>query len=121
MSIFITEPARRDRDRSVKLTWDLGPSTNFHGEPCTASAQLFVYHDGDRKRFVAIAQRIDLSPAGGTMFTIGKNTSVDLPSTPCARYSAKGLDAAASAALAELRSRIDEPAVQAVANPASPA
>jgi hypothetical protein len=121
MSIFITEPARRNRDRSVQLTWDLGPSTNFHGEPCTAAAQLFVFHDGDRKRFVATAQRIDLSPTGGEMFTIGKNTSVDLPNTPCARYSAKALETAVSTALAELRSRIDEPAVQAVANPGSPA
>lgn len=121
MSIFYSEPVRRDRDRSAKLTWDLGPTTSFHGEACTGVAQLFVYHDRDRKRFVATVQRIDISPIGGEMFTIGKNTAVNLPSAPCARFSAKAFDAAVDAALAALRLRADEAEVQAVADPASPA
>jgi hypothetical protein len=121
MSIFDSEPTRSDRDRSAKLTWELGPTVSFHGEPCTAVAQLFVYHDRDRKRFVATVQRIDISPIGSEMFTIGKNTAVNLASTPCARFSAKAFDAAVRAALSALRVRADEPEVQAVANPASPA
>lgn len=120
-SIFHSEPTRRTRDRSVKLTWELGPTTSFHGEPCTAVAQLFVFHDRDRKEFVANVQRIDISPIGSEMFTIGKNTDARLARTPCARFSAKAFDAAVTAALAELRLRADEPEVQAVANPASPA
>lgn len=121
MSIFHSEPARRDRDRSTKLTWELGPTKNFHGEDCAAVAQLFVFHDRDRKQFVANVQRIDISPIGSEMFTIGKNTEARLASTPCARFSAKAFDATVTAALAELRLRADEPEVQAVANPASPA
>lgn len=109
MTIFETEPARKDGDRSVTLTWDLGPGTTRDDEPCTALAQLLVLHQGDRKRFLAVAQRTDLVDYHGRQietFAIGSGTRVQFVPVPVARYSAKALEAAVVTALAELRSRI---------------
>jgi hypothetical protein len=122
VSIFNTEPTRREGDRSAKLTWKLGEITDYDGEEATALAQLFVTHDKDRRQFLAVVQRIDVTDGGRVeKFQPFSGTRVRLGGVPCARYSAKGLDAAVQSALAELRSRVDEPEVQALANPSSPA
>lgn len=118
MSIFLTEPKRTNGDREVGLVWVLGDTLDFHGNPATATAELSVFHDRDRKRFFASVMRVDRHEHG-RMFTIGAGTSVTLTSTPCPRYSTKGLDTAVIRALAELRSRIDEPAIAAVGDPTS--
>lgn len=126
MSIFETDPTRRNGDRSVSLNWELGATTDFHGKPATATARLVVDHNRNRKELTAVVYRIDTKPNAPMrmaveMFTIVGGTRVRLASMACPRYSAKALETAVVCALTELRSRLDEPAVQAVADPTSPA
>lgn len=124
MSIFETDPTRRNGDRSVDLNWELGPTTDFHGEPATATVRLSVYDNRNRKELTASVSRIDTKTESGMAvetFTIVGGTRVRLASMACPRYSAKALETAVVCALTELRSRLDEPAVQAVADPTSPA
>lgn len=126
MSIFHTDPIIQvnSNQRSAKLTWTLGEGADFDGDHATKVAQLSIWHDKDDKRFTASVQRVDVGQSGGfrvEKFAPFSGTRFQLSSTPCARFSAKAFDAAVSAALTELRTRADEPAIAAVANPESPA
>jgi hypothetical protein len=124
MSIFETNPTRRNGDRSVHLNWELGPTTDFHGNPATATARLSVYDNRNRKELTASVSRIDTKTESGMaveMYQPMSGTRVRLASMACPRYSAKALETAVVCALTELRSRLDEPAVQAVGDPTSPA
>lgn len=127
MSVFTTtDYTRKDnaRDRWVKITWVLGEITGDDDRPATAVAQLFVGHNKDRKVFHASVQRVNTRQDGAfavEMYQPFSGTRVQLPSTPVARFSAKALDAAVDAALAEIVARADEPEMLAVVDPNSPA
>jgi hypothetical protein len=126
MSVFENEPSSYSdtHDRHIKMSWDLGEIVNADGYNVTATAQLSVMHYSTNRSYLATIQRVDVSRENGfrvERFTIVGGTRVRLASAPCPRYSAKGLKAAADAALAELRSRVDEDAIKAVADPNTPA
>lgn len=126
MSTFETEPTRKDnaRDRSVTLTWELGETVDYDGKPCVAAAQLYVSHDGNRKAFIAMAQRTNLIQDGHIrieQFTIGSGTRVRLPARPVARYSAKALEDAVTGSLTALRILANEGQLDALGDPNSPA
>lgn len=126
MTVFDSAPTRTEkRDRSVALTWDLGPTTSFHGTPATAAAQLLVGHDKHGKQFRAFVQRIDVDDSGpfrAEMHSPFSGTRVRLPGRQVARFSAKALEDAVAASLTALRILASEDAsVLAVADPNSPA
>lgn len=126
MSVFTTPYTRKDnvRDRWVKITWTLGETTDYDGNPATATAQLSVIHHQNGKQFIASIARVDVSHEGD--FAVEKyqpmtGTKVRLASTPVARFSAKALDAAVNSALAEVIRRADDEDLVAVADPTSQA
>lgn len=123
MSVFSSEPTRRDGDRSVKLSWVLGEIVDDDC-PMTATAQLFVSHDKHRKEFMAVVSRINTTRESGfrvERFTIGMGTRMRLGSVPCVRYSAAALENAVTTAVTELRERADEKIALELADPNSPA
>lgn len=124
MSVFSTEPTRRNGDRNIKLSWVLGDCTDEDNNPTVATAQLSITHNSSRKEYTATISRVNVSDWAGfrtESFMIVGGTRVRLTSYLCPRFSAKGFESAAAAALAEVRARADEPELAAVSNPASPA
>jgi hypothetical protein len=120
-NVFETDSIRRTGDRLVKLIWNLGEIIS-DDRPFMATAQLSVSHNKDRKAFTASVSRVDVATESGfhvERFMIVGGTRLRLTDIPCARYSAKALEAAAVSALAELLARAGD--ASAVADPNSPA
>lgn len=125
MSVFHSTPDHREQgDRFIKLVWNLGETVDHLGQPVTAAASLFVGHSKNRKEYIAHVQRVDRSRSGDfavESFTMFGGARVRLASQPTARFSAKGLSNAVVVALAELRDRASESAIQSVADAATAA
>lgn len=92
----------REQARIVTLSWEIGPCLDHYGQPAVQLVQLSTFHHtGQFVSTVAPATQRD----GMIAFVI--TDQVTILRTPCARYSAKGLAAAAADAAVALRRRVD--------------
>ena len=101
MKQLLDQATRRMKDRTITYTWAGEP--NERGE--SAALDLMMYHDKDRKRFVASFQAYSLSYDG--VFTVKKygifdGSGMTITHNPCARYSAAQLDNFATLVIANL-------------------
>lgn len=93
----------RQQARIVTLSWEVGPCLDHYGQPAVRLVQLSTYHHSRGQYVSAVAPATRRDGMVGFVIT----DSVTLLRTPCARYSAKALAAAAADAAVALRRLVD--------------
>jgi hypothetical protein len=93
----------KPQSRSISRTWHLDnvTLTTQWGDTYHSALHLYVFHDKDRKRFVANISRVGISPkVWSTVIDYGKGHPVpNFVVSYADRYSAKALQAAFNEAL----------------------
>lgn len=111
-----TEPASElSRDgRTAKLIWEVSAGATPDGGTTRELAVLSVFHNPSRKAFGVSLSRMTEAKEPDSSFTSRSHFPFDavrLPGIPVARFSAKAMRDALTAALICLVNRADEPGV----------